>query len=329
MTKRDMSKYSEEELNKFLDRIIIQVEQLISELAKKDKELEQKNLEIVQRDRKIKELSIELEEAEQLRKQLKKYKNLESSIKKVIKMTEENSKKMKEDADYCLSIGADAVLYDLGATRPLLCTATNHDHKKPDEARVSRPMRFKTLRENIKAKGDFAIMQEHCIDVYTPYMDLVQPNAFRPRDKKFVPEMFLYTFPEVVMTNRENAMDEENMYDNINYSFIYNLRFDLSIARCCALPDAIPNYCRYMKEILNIRNQYSKYFVDGKFIDNDGFETDGDCFEAKAYLSKEGKLGVAVWNASDSKCTQNFINKATGKVVSVSLDKDNVCFVEI
>ena len=80
MTKRDMSKYSEEDLNKFLDRIIVQVEQLISELAKKDKELEQKNLEIVKRDRKIKELSIELEEADQLRKQLKKYENLEASM---------------------------------------------------------------------------------------------------------------------------------------------------------------------------------------------------------------------------------------------------------
>lgn len=238
-------------------------------------------------------------------------------------------KKMKEAADYCLTLGADAVLYDLGGTRPLLCTATNHDHKRPDEARVSRADRFKELRANIKSKGDFAIMQEHCIDVYTPHMDLVQPNAFLPRDKSLSPEMFMYTFPEVIMTNRENAMDEENMYDNINYSFIYNLRFDLSIARCCATPVSIPNYCKYMKEILAIRNKYRDYLIDGKFADVDGFETNGNSFRAKSYISKDGRLGAAVWNCSDSTATQVYINKSTGKSTSVTLDKDCVCFVEL
>jgi len=237
--------------------------------------------------------------------------------------------KMKEAADYCLSLGADAVLYDLGATRPLLCNATNHDHDRPDEARVSRAERFKDLRKNIKAKGDFAIMQEHCVDVYTPFMDLVQPNAFLPRDNSLFPEMFLYTFPEVIMTNRENAMDEDNMYDNINNSFIFNLRFDLSIARCCATPASIPNYCKYMKNILNIRNKYRDYLVDGIFVDEVGFETDGVSFKAKGYLTKDKRLGVAIWNYSQKEETQEFINIKTGKKVLVTLDEDSICFIEL
>ncbi|MBE7046043.1 MAG: hypothetical protein E7396_01370 [Ruminococcaceae bacterium] len=116
---------------------------------------------------------------------------------------------------------------------------------------------------------------------------------------------------------------------NINYSFIYNLRFDLSIARCCATPVSIPNYCKYMKEILAIRNKYRDYLIDGKFADVDGFETNGNSFRAKSYISKDGRLGVAIWNCSDSTATQVYINKSTGKSTSVTLDKDCVCFVEL
>lgn len=237
--------------------------------------------------------------------------------------------KMKETADYCMSLGADAVLYDLGGTRPLLCTAKNHDHKYPDEARSSRPKRFKGLRENIKRYGDKAIMQEHCIDVYTPYMDLVQPNKFEPRNNNQCPEMFMYTFPEVIMTNRENALDEENMYDNINYTFLYNLKFDLSIARCCATPSFIPDYCKYMKKVLEIRREYSEYLKDGLFCDEEGFETEGINFRHKAYRTKDGKLGIALWNFSNEKATQKYVNTETGKEAFVTLKKDEICFREL
>lgn len=43
MTKHDSS------LNEFLDRIIVQVEQLIVELNKKDQEIERMNLEIIKK----------------------------------------------------------------------------------------------------------------------------------------------------------------------------------------------------------------------------------------------------------------------------------------
>ena len=144
-----------------------------------------------------------------------------------------------------------------------------------------------------------------------------------------MPEMFKYTFPEIRMTNRNNALDEENYLDNCNYSFVYNLAFDLSIFRCSGLPSDIPNYTAYMKELIALRQQHSKFFHYGKFVDEDGFHCDKKVFTQKAYLAEDGSLGVAVWNSSDQADTVTYSNDNTGNAVTVTLEKDSVCFIEL
>ena len=131
------------------------------------------------------------------------------------------------------------------------------------------------------------------------------------------------------MTNRNNALDEENYLDNCNYSFLMNLAFDLSIFRCAGLPSDIPNYTAYMKELIALRKQYSKYFHYGKFVDRDGFTTDGTALTARSYLDREGNLGVAVWNSTKGTVTQTFTNEKTGKTQTVTMEKDTVRFIEL
>ena len=237
--------------------------------------------------------------------------------------------KMKKSADYCLSLGADGVLYDLGGYRPLFCCVDGHDHKKPNESRASKAARYLDLRRNIQEKGDRAILMEFVVDIYSQHMDICQGSLFAPRKEELVPEMFRYTFPEVIMTNRNNALDEENYLDNCNYSFLMNLAFDLSIFRCAGLPSDIPNYTAYMKELIALRKQYSKYFHYGKFVDRDGFTTDGTALTARSYLDREGNLGVAVWNSTKGTVTQTFTNEKTGKTQTVTMEKDTVRFIEL
>lgn len=237
--------------------------------------------------------------------------------------------KMRKSADYCLSLGADGVLYDLGGYRPLFCCATNHDHQKPNQARASKAARYADLRKNIREKGDRAILMEFVIDIYAQYMDIAQGSLFVPRRKDLIPEVFRYTFPEVIMTNRNQALDEENYLDNCNYSFMMNLPFDLSIFRCAGLPSDIPNYTAYMKQLIQLRQQYKKYFNYGKFVDQDGFTVEGTGMTQRGYLAEDGSLGIAVWNDSQTAATQTYTNKETGKSVTVTLEKDTVCFVEL
>lgn len=237
--------------------------------------------------------------------------------------------KMKKSADYCLEMGADGVLYDLGGYRPLFCCSEGHDHKKPNEARASKAARYADLRQNIKDKGDKAILMEFVVDIYSQHMDIAQGSLFAPHKKELLPEVFRYTFPEVLMTNRNNALDEVDYLDHCNYSFLMNLAFDLSIFRCSGLPSDIPNYTAYMKEIIDLRKEHSKFFHYGKFVDEDGFHCDKRVFSQKAYVATDGSLGVAVWNSSGQLDTVTYTNDVTGNAVTVTLEKDAVCFIEL
>ena len=44
--------------------------------------------------------------------------------------------------------------------------------------------------------------------------------------------MYRYTFPELVMTNRECGEDEVDYKAMAGYSFLLGLRFDMTIFRC-------------------------------------------------------------------------------------------------
>lgn len=237
--------------------------------------------------------------------------------------------KMKQTANYCLELGADGVLYDLGGTKPLFCFAEGHDHKKSNEGRASKARRYRELRANIKRYGtERIILQEHCIDIYAQHMDLVQPPNFGVHDMS-APEMFLYTFPEIKMTNRNMALDEENMQENVAYSFLYNLAYDMSIFRCCGILSDIPNYTKLVKEAVALKTRYADYMADGIFIDEDGFDKDAYFFRQKAYRTRDGRLGLAVWNDSDTRHSVTYTNIETKKSVCVTLEKMGYTFVEL
>ena len=188
--------------------------------------------------------------------------------------------------------------------------------------------RWSELRDAIRSHGSRIIAEEHCIDIYTQYMDLVQPGPFTTK-KNSMPEMFRYTFPEVVMTNRNMALDETNMLVNCNFTYLYGMAFDLSIFRCAGLPSDIPAYTAYMKTLVALREKYADYFFEGRFADEEGFASSGDAFRHKAYRAADGRLGVALWNISGQACSQEYTNLQTGTTKTVHLEKDAVGFVEL
>ena len=164
-------------------------------------------------------------------------------------------------------------------------------------------------------------------------MDIIHSTGFHasgvPRNKKQMLEYFRYTFPEIMLTNRSMGMDEDNYVENINYTFIYGLAYDMTIYRCCGDLNDIPNYAAYMSQAIKLREKYSKYFYGGKFIDTDGVSVDSSAFRFKTYLSAEGELGAAVWNWSDDEATVIFTNDKTGNSIPVTLKKNEITFVEL
>jgi hypothetical protein len=237
--------------------------------------------------------------------------------------------KMKSLAKYCLDLGCDGVLYDLGGLKPYLCFSDRHDHKKPNLACASKADRFADLRSTVKAYGDDKIiLMEHLVDCFNQHMDIAQSNHMYPASRTNVPDMYRYTFPELVLTNRELGEDEENYRDNINFTFIYGLAFDMTIYRCCGSMADIPHYAEYMKKIIGLRKKYKEYLHYGRFIGDDGFTVAEGQVRAKAYMASDGSIGVAVWNRRHENAEAVIANEH-GERFSITLEADGVDFILI
>lgn len=200
----------------------------------------------------------------------------------------------------CIEFGADGILYDLGAPVPTLCYGEGHPHAKPSLSAAERAASYQKSRAAVKqANPDAVIAMEFLVDAFSQYVDLVHPayiGSF-PHPRSF-PEMYRYTFPEQILTNRECAEDETNFMTNANFTFTYGLRFDMTIFRCRGTLEDIPNYAQYLRELNRLRKTYAYLLLHGKFIDDDGVQLDNARVVAKAYQAGD-ELAVILWNPTD------------------------------
>lgn len=207
--------------------------------------------------------------------------------------------KMLLSADACLDLGADGVLYDLGGLNPYFCYDKTHNHKKPSHACEQKADRFRELSEHVHARGEEnIILMEHTVDIFNQHMDIVQSTNSGAKKNDLI-EMYRYTFPEIVPTNRESGQDESDYRNAVNRTALYGLRFDMTIYRCCGSLSDIPRYAAYLKEINALRQQNADVLLRGRFVDEDGFAWDNRALRAKGYKGENGQLGVVLWNPTD------------------------------
>jgi hypothetical protein len=100
------------------------------------------------------------------------------------------------------------------------------------------------------------------------------------------------------VTNRNIALDEKNYVSNANYSFLYGLKFDMSIFRCRGILSDIPNYAAYLKILNGVLEEYGDVLLRGNFVDTEGFSIDNDALLAEGYRS-DVNLAVVLWNSTE------------------------------
>lgn len=83
--------YDPDEVNKFLDEVIRQVEKMIKDIKLKDQQL-------ILKDRKIKELKAELEETAHIKEKLEQYERMEETLNRAIIMAQKTSDQIKSNA---------------------------------------------------------------------------------------------------------------------------------------------------------------------------------------------------------------------------------------
>jgi hypothetical protein len=188
--------------------------------------------------------------------------------------------------------GAQGILYDqMGGMPPYICYADNHEHSKPSLAYGPYKVRnMKRLREVIKARDpEFAFVTELVTDCYCPYIDIIHSHGigFWPAPESFG-EMFLYTFPEPLITHRADVPDERQKH--FGFAFTMGLRFDANTG-----DTENPAVASYLGRLCALRNAHPELLLEGRFVDNEGFVCDNSEVSAHSFLAGD-RLAVTLWN---------------------------------
>lgn len=212
--------------------------------------------------------------------------------------------KLKESAQLCLDLGCDGVLFDLGGLPPYFCFSKEHTHAKPSHSFEQKSQRLKELRDLIHAYNSEAIiLQEHTVDIFNQHMDIIQGTNHLSKPNEMI-ELYRYTFPELIITNREMGQDESNYRNAIGKTFLYGLRFDMTVFRCCGTLEDIPAYAKELGKVNALRTQNKETLLEGYFCDEEGFTKDNDLVLAKSYRSRDNRLlSIALFNPSDEEQT--------------------------
>jgi hypothetical protein len=195
-----------------------------------------------------------------------------------------------------MELGADGILYDIGGSTPWFCFDASHPHEKPSHAFSTKSDNYRALRADIKRLNpDAMVAMENTVDVFGQHMDLAHSTLGGWPGPMAFPELYRFTFPEHIVTNRECGEDERDYVTKANYSFVYGLRFDMTIFRCRGTLKDVPNYADYLRRLNAISEEYGDVLLRGTFVDTQGFTIDNPSLVAKAYRAEE-QLAVVLWN---------------------------------
>jgi hypothetical protein len=147
------------------------------------------------------------------------------------------------------------------------------------------------LRDLIKAHDpDFAFLHELNVDVFTGIADITQPvnYGFVPMPESFG-EMFKYTFPDRIITNRTNS----NRKACFGYGFALQWRVDGMM-----FDTTDPIVAPYLTRLNQLRTQFADLLLDGRFVDNEGFTSENANVSSYSYLAGN-RMAITLWNSTN------------------------------
>ncbi|MBR2352588.1 MAG: hypothetical protein IKA70_06620 [Alistipes sp.] len=204
--------------------------------------------------------------------------------------------KLVEMADRAHRNGANAVFYDqLGIgfqqKRPW---DTSREFSVPNNRLIyDKGQTLKYLRTYLENKyeSDFGFGTEQLNDYTSQWVDFVHITGIKHGKENFS-ELFRYTFPEVIFTDR-NIRDDTNIEPRVNMTLLKGLLNDIEIYRCRSLIDETPHYQAYLAKVNAIRNRYNDCLMLGTFRDIFGFDSSNKQVQAKAFVGKRRMAIVA------------------------------------
>ncbi|HWB96024.1 MAG TPA: DUF6259 domain-containing protein, partial [Bryobacteraceae bacterium] len=157
-------------------------------------------------------------------------------------------------------LGAQGIIFDqMGGIPPYICFSKEHPHSKPSLAVGPAKMRnMQRLRQTMKARDpEFLFVIELATDCYAGYADIIHSHGigFWPEPQAFG-EMFRYTFPDPIMTNRDGGPYDRRA--QLGYAFALGWRFD---ARLSDITD--PGLGPFFERLVALRNAHPELLLAG------------------------------------------------------------------
>ena len=246
--------------------------------------------------------------------------------------------RMLQLAEQANDLGADGILFDqLAMMSPMACYGTHHGHATPCMVHESeRPSFLLRIADHMRTiNPNFIVMTEGIHDSALSAISMFhacQLGAFRAtrmemndrlartRMEDPFPELFRYTFPELLTTDRIPSPMKDR--DCVNYACLYGLRNEIEsryqpdtdylktnripakdeYKTVISKPDLAMmaqndpvESARYLKCVIDFQRKQSATLLKGMFADSQGFTIDRTDIPAKAFQSNEG-TAVLIWN---------------------------------
>ncbi len=209
-------------------------------------------------------------------------------------------------ADHALEFGANSVFYDqLGYAEKTGKWDLTKEFPVP-ELRViaDKGNALKMIHDYIDTKDkEMAIGTEHITDVTSQYCDYVHSVFDLSSNNNFI-AWFRYTFPEIILTDRNLDGDEPDMEWLVNQNVLLGLRNNLQIYRLRATIDETPHYQEYLAKVNRIRDRYRSLLVTGTFCDTEGFALTEQSVIGKSFVNGNQKAVVLTHRSGQRMTTE-------------------------
>ena len=160
--------------------------------------------------------------------------------------------------------------------------------------------------------------------VFAGDVQAARARATNPKVESF-PELWRYTFPELVTTVR--LPTPMCTRAQANFAAVFGLRNEIEVRygpdRAYVLDGKVPTKADYgtvvnvpdlkamasvppavacagLKAVCDFQRAHAKYLLRGRFVDGEGFSCPGAALVAKRFVAADGTSAVCVWNVSDA-----------------------------
>lgn len=202
---------------------------------------------------------------------------------------------------YMESFGADCLFFDqMGGHVPYLCFDASHPHAGPAMAQgPGKNVNLVAMRKAlITGHEGRAFGTELVSDCLNRHVDFVHVANFgMSQAPEVAPEVFRYTFPEILYSSRE-IRDERDHVRRMNWAFLYGWRFDVEIWRCRGDLRQAPAYGAYMAKLITLRDRWPDLLMTGRFVDEEFFSPGNPSLLAKGYTAGKRFAIIACNNST-------------------------------